>query len=91
MLGARMLPETESFAVTSVELFGCHGNVVYPVDTKHGRVHVYDSHGTLHEKEARTTAGSIPRGRSVIVLDFDEETNRLIVEEALAGESAEGR
>jgi len=87
VLGARMLPETESFAVTSVELFGCRGNVVYPVDSKHGRVHVYDAHGTLHEKEARTTGGTIPRGRSVIVLDFDEEADRLIVEEA----PAEGR
>jgi len=82
ILGARMMPDTESFAVSSVELFGCHGTVVYAVDTEHGRVHVYDAFGTLHDKEARSRSGAIPRGHSVVVLDFDDETDRLIVEEA---------
>ena len=82
ILGAKMLPQTESFAVTSVELFGCRGNVVYPVDTEHGRVHVYDGYGTMHDKEARTRTGAIPRGHAVLVLDFDYDTDRLIVEEA---------
>jgi membrane protein implicated in regulation of membrane protease activity len=82
MLGQRLMPDTESFAVSSVGLFGCRGRVVYAVDTEHGRVHVYDVFGTLHDKEARSRSGVIPRGKAVIVLDFNDETDRLIVEEA---------
>jgi hypothetical protein len=83
-LGARMLPQTESYAVSNIDLCGLTGNVVYPVSGERGRIHVYDEHGTLHDTRARTAPGhpSIDRGRKVLVVDYDAAADQVIVESA---------
>ena len=82
---ARLLPRDESFATGNVELCGLHGTVVFPVDAKRGRVHVYDVYGTLHDVPARSAPGQgqIGRGRSVLVMDYDAVTGQMVVEEML--------
>jgi hypothetical protein len=57
--------------------------VVYPVDEAHGRAHVYDAFGTLHDVSARSAPGqpAVERGRTVLVTDYDAEHGTIIVEE----------
>jgi hypothetical protein len=83
-LGTRMLPQTESYAVSNVDLCGLTGSVVYPVGAERGRIHVYDEHGTLHETRARLAPGqpTIDRGRTVLVVDYDAAADQVIVEPA---------
>ncbi len=82
---ARFLPDEESYAVSAVELCGLIGSVAFPVDAARGRVHVYDSHGTMHDVSARTAPGQeqIARGRKVLVVDYDAAHDQLLVEEAV--------
>lgn len=81
---ARLLPHDESYATSAVELCGLTGTVVFPTDDMHGRVHVNDVHGTLHDLSARSAPGQgqIARGRKVLVTDYDARRDQVIVEEA---------
>lgn len=80
----RILPKDVSLAVSTVDLCGLTGKATFPVDEARGRVHVYDDHGTLHDCSARTNAGQgvISRGHEVLVVDYDQEKDQLIVEES---------
>jgi len=55
----------------------------YTVDEAHGRVHVYDAHGTLHDVSARLAPGQPPigRGRQILVTDYDAAHGFVVVEE----------
>lgn len=82
-LGARLLPQEASSALSTVDLCGRTGAVTYPVDEVRGRVHVYDDYGTLHDVQACVAPGQPPvgRGRQVLVTDYDAAQDRVIVEE----------
>ena len=84
-VGGRLMPQTESYAVSAVDLCGQSGTVGYPVDEKRGRVNVYDAYGTLHTPSARTAPGGvlIGRGKKVVVVDYDAVQDCVIVEEVL--------
>ena len=81
---SRFLPGDESYAVSAVELCGLTGTAAFPVDTVRGRIHVYDTHGSLHDLSARAAPGqgTIARGRPVLVVDYDAARDQMIVEEA---------
>jgi hypothetical protein len=80
---ARLMPQDESYATSTVDLCGQIGTVAFEVTEARGRVHVYDAHGTLHDSLARTAAGRGPiaRGRKVLIADYDPSRDQLIVEE----------
>jgi membrane protein implicated in regulation of membrane protease activity len=80
---ARLLPPEESFVTGTVELCGLTGEVTYPVDAARGRVHVYDTHGTLHDVSAIVAPGHPPvaRGCRVLVTDYDAARGCVVVEE----------
>lgn len=80
---ARLLPQDESYATSAVELCGLIGTIVFPTDDAHGRVHIYDVHGTLHDLSARGAPGrgKIARGRKALVTDYDATRDQVIVEE----------
>lgn len=80
--GARLLPQENSTATDTVELCGLTGTVAFPVDETRGRVHVYDTYGTLHDVQAVAAPGQPPiaRGQKVFVTDFDAARKLLIVE-----------
>ena len=80
---ARLLPRDETFATSAVDLCGLTGTVAFAVDAARGRVHVYDTHGTLHDASARTAPEQPPiaRGRKVLVVDYDAARDQVIVEE----------
>lgn len=81
--GARLLPQDESRAVSTIDLCGQTGTVAFPVDDSHGRINVYDVFGTLHTPSARVAAGQTPIGRGcrVLVTDYDAPHDLVIVEE----------
>jgi hypothetical protein len=80
---SRFLPGDETYAVSAVELCGLTGTTAFPVDTVRGRVHVYDTHGSLHDLSARAAPGQgrIARGRTVLLTDYDAARDQMIVEE----------
>jgi hypothetical protein len=82
--GARLMPQTESYATDTIDLCGQIGSVAYPIDETRGRVHVYDAHGTMHDCTARIASGHPPlaRGKRALVVDYDEKLGQLVVEEA---------
>ncbi len=77
----RMMPEDESLVVSREGLYGLIGKVAFPVSETSGRIHVYDSFGTLHDEMCRVEAGrpTISRGGRAMVVDRDTG-GRLIVE-----------
>jgi hypothetical protein len=79
---SRVLPKEESFAVSQQDLFGLTGAVAFPVSEESGRIHIYDSFGTLHDEVCRVPTGHPPieKGHRAIVVDMDTR-GRLIVEE----------
>jgi hypothetical protein len=82
-VGGRLMPQTESYAISAVDLCGQTGTVAYPIDALRGRVNVYDAYGTLHTPSARTAPGGamIGRGAKIIVTDYDAAHDQVIVEE----------
>jgi membrane protein implicated in regulation of membrane protease activity len=82
--GAKLIPQTESASVSNVDLCELIGEVVYPVTSERGRIHIYDDYGTMHDVSARVTTGEpmIERGRKVLVVDYDAASDLLIVEPA---------
>ena len=84
MLGSRFMPKDETAVTSTIDLCGFTGTVAYPVDQLHGRVHVYDAFGTMHDVEARIGSGqdAITRGSKVLVVDYDAAGDRVIVEQA---------
>jgi hypothetical protein len=84
-VAAKVLPRDESYATSTVDLCGQIGTVVFEVSGTRGRVHVYDAHGTLHDARARIAGGGapIPRGRKVLVSDYDPSADLVVVEEIL--------
>ena len=79
---SRVLPQEESCAVSQQELFGLTGAIAFPVSEEAGRIHIYDSFGTLHDEACRVSPGHPPieKGHRAIVVDMDTQ-GRLIVEE----------
>lgn len=82
MLG-RIMPRTESYAITDSDLLGREGHVVYPVSEASGTVQVTDSYGTVHRRMAKTEPGASTLSASspVIVVGVDDADQRLIVKE----------
>lgn len=80
-LAARFLPSEETFGVSRFGLVGALGHTVYPVTERTGTVDIKDQYGTVHRVQAKTEGGreSIPSGKDVVVVDFDEEDKRYIV------------
>lgn len=84
MVGEKMMPQTESASVSNIDLCGLVGTVVYPASADHGRIHIYDDYGTMHDVSARVAGdvAAIDRGRKVLVVDYDATRDLLIVEPA---------
>lgn len=80
-LVARLMPRDESTARSQSSLFGATGTIVFPTTETTGRIHIYDSYGTLHDESCRTAPGmpSLPKGSQAQVRDITPE-GRLIVE-----------
>lgn len=79
----KYMPTTESFAISVADLIGREGLVIHLVTEKAGTVDVTDAYGTVHRRTARTEPGAaeITPNTKILVVDLDEEDNRLIVKQ----------
>lgn len=74
----RLIPPTETFAITAYDLIGRQGQAVYPITETAGTVQVTDVYGTLHRRMARGEPGSprIPANRPILVVGVDDDADR---------------
>jgi hypothetical protein len=84
-VGSRFMPAEETYATGREDLIGSVGVAVFPVSQTMGRIHVYDTFGTLHDESARLIPGDadaepIAKGESVLLVLFDEEGGFFYVE-----------
>lgn len=78
---ARIMPQTETYGISRLELVGSFGHTIYPVSEKAGTVDIKDTYGTVHRVQAKTESSdeTISSGQEVLIIDFDEEDKRFIV------------
>jgi len=70
---ARIMPATETYAVSLEQLVGKWGETITTIDETFGQAHVHDDAGVLHTVQCMVKSGetTIPRGSQVILLFFD--------------------
>ncbi len=80
---ARLMPQDASSVTRSDGLIGLTGKVVFPITQTSGRIHVYDTFGTLHDQTCRLAPGQAPidRGGFAFISDRDP-SGHFLVEEA---------
>jgi membrane protein implicated in regulation of membrane protease activity len=78
----RFMPQDETLIVSRNELIGLTGTIVFAASQTSGRIHVYDTFGTLHDEMCRVAPGhlTIEKGRTAMVLDMDTKGNLLVEE-----------
>jgi len=78
---ARLMPATETYAVTLDQLVGKWAEAITTIDTTFGQAHVYDDAGVLHTIQClvRNGESKIPRGTQVILLFFDKTSGAFFV------------
>lgn len=80
-LVAKIMPGTETYAVTRFDMIGALGHAVYMVTETSGTVNIKDSYGTVHHAQCKAEPGaeSIAGNTEVIVVDYDEDDKRFVV------------
>jgi hypothetical protein len=70
----RIMPATETYAVSLDQLVGKWGETITTIDETFGQAHVHDDAGVLHTVQCVVKSGqkTIPRGSQVILLFFDK-------------------
>lgn len=85
----KIVPKTETYCPGSNDLVGLFGTVIMTVDQRFGQVHVRDSYGNLHKVLCEATDGeTIPKGRQVVLVSYDQEKRRYLVAEAQLEQTA---
>ncbi len=71
---AKIMPATETYAVSLDQLVGKWGESITTIDETFGQAHVHDDAGVLHTVQCVVRSGetTIPRGSQVILLFFDK-------------------
>ena len=71
---SRIMPATETYAVTLEQLVGKWGEAITSIDETFGQAHVHDDAGVLHTVQCvvKTGESKIPSGSQVILLFFDK-------------------
>lgn len=75
------VPSVESYAKKPSDLTGRTGVAMTSVAADRGAVDVRDAGGTLHRLPAVTESGEIASGEKILVVLFDEERKRYVVEQ----------
>jgi hypothetical protein len=72
---SRVMPATETYAVSLEQLTGRWAEAITTIDETFGQAHVYDDAGTLHTVQCLVRRGEdpIPRDTQVLLLLFDKE------------------
>ena len=77
----RVLPATETYAVSNRQLVGKLASVRYAVSETAGSAQLYDDQGRLHEVPARVLPGeaAIPAQTDVVLWRYDADANAYLV------------
>ena len=75
----RWLPLNESFSTRNEDLVGCVGHLVHAASPITGLAHVHDRRGNLQQVQCRTEDGALAKGAEVLLVSFDDRTQRFIV------------
>ncbi len=68
---ARILPTTETYALTADQLVGCCGIVTLSVDENYGQAQVRDLRGDLQQIGCKTTNGALTKGSPILIQSYD--------------------
>lgn len=77
----RVMPATETYAVSNRQLVGKLASVRYAVSATAGSAQLYDDQGRLHEVPARVLPGEapIPAQTDVVLWRYDADANAFLV------------
>ena len=78
---SKIMPATETYAVSKRELVGKVATVRYPITAESGTATLHDQYGTFKEVQCRVNHDDalIPEGRQVVLLRFDDEQDAFLV------------
>lgn len=78
---SRIMPTSETFAVSHIDLVGSLGRVIHTATENTGTIDIKDIYGTIHRVQAKTDSGqeALPPGTEAIVIDYDENDKRFLV------------
>lgn len=87
---SRILPATETYAVSLEQLTGKWAEAITSIDETFGQAHVHDDSGALHTVQCLVHPGEsdIRRGAQVLLLFFDKSRNAFFVGTELPAGSA---
>ena len=80
----RYVPSVESYATEKTDVLGATGVAETAIDARFGVALVTDGSGSLLQLKCRAHAGPVRKGREVLIVDYDEESDFYVVEEYLA-------
>jgi hypothetical protein len=78
---ARFVPHVESYAIEKHEVIGSLGVAETRISRQFGIVRVSDRTGSLMQLKCRALAEPILRGREVVVIDYDADSDFYTVDE----------
>jgi hypothetical protein len=76
----RVLPTTETYLITRQAFAGCTGKLLLPADASSGYAQVKDREGNVHNIKCRTNGATLAKGREILVVEYDEETQVYVVD-----------
>jgi membrane protein implicated in regulation of membrane protease activity len=76
----RVMPTSETYLVSRHSFAGCTGRLLTSTDATSGYAQVKDREGNVHNIKCRTTAGTLPKGEEILVVEYDDETKTFLVD-----------
>lgn len=76
----RVMPTFETYSVSSRDLVGRMGTLILPADARNGTAQVHDHEGNIHQIACRTDGPAIPKGTSVLIVQYVSEGDTYLVE-----------
>ena len=74
------MPTTETYLITRQGFAGCTGKLLLPADASSGYAQVKDREGNVHNIKCRTNGAALAKGREILVVEYDEETQVYVVD-----------
>jgi hypothetical protein len=76
----RHLPTSETYSLSVHHFAGCRGTLLLPADASSGYAQIKDPEGNVHNIRCHTTAGTLPKGAAILVVEYDEETKAFVID-----------
>ena len=76
----RVMPTSESYNVTKLDLVGRTGKVVATAEGDYAVASIKDHEGNVQQISCRTGGGKLPVGQEILVLEYDRDKDQYLVE-----------